>query len=218
MASDLRPAQSNLLNSNILPPPAETCQIGYVSLKQRPEDRDGFRFRCGCNAIDLPATLQARLSSAPRELLATPADLARWLVSADLATSAPEVTTDNLATAKALREAIYVLAGRRGRDQVKAARETLNRIAAGSAATPQLQADGSLRLAGSAAALLVTVAQEAVHLFGSDAAKLIRQCQSPTCTLYFVDTSRRGDRRWCSMLACGNKAKVKEFRRRKREA
>ena len=183
---------------------------------QRPEDRDGFRFRGGYNAIDLPATLQARLSSAPRELLATPADLARWLVSAGLATSAPEVTSDHLATARAVREAIYVLAGRRGRDQIKAARATLNRIAAGSAATPQLQADGSLKLAGSAAALLVTVAQEAVHLFGSDAAKLIRQCQSPTCTLYFVDTSRRGDRRWCSMSACGNKAKVKEFRRRRR--
>jgi len=177
-----------------------------MSLKQRPEDRDGFRFRGGCSAIDLPATLQARLSPAPRELLAIPADLARWLVSA------------GFATARALREAIYVLAGRRGRAQVKAARETLNRIAAGPAATPQLQADGSLRLAGSAAALLVTVAQEGVHLFGSDAAKLIRQCQSRTCTLYFVDTSRRGDRRWCSMSACGNKAKVKEFRRRSREA
>ena len=189
-----------------------------MSLKPLPEDRDGFRFRGGCNAIDLPATLQARLSSAPRELLATPADLARWLVSAGLATSAPEVTTENLATARALREAIYVLAGRRGRDQVQAARAAVNRIAAGSAATPQLQADGSLRLAGSAAALLVTVAQEAVHLFGSDEAMLIRQCQFPTCTLYFVDTSRKGDRRWCSMSACGNKAKVKEFRRRKREA
>ena len=153
-----------------------------MSLKQRPEDRDGFRFRGSCNAINLPATLQARLSPAPRELLATPADLARWLVSAGLATSAPEVTTDNLATARALREAIYVLAGRRGWAQVKAARETLNRIATGPAATPQLQADGSLRLAGSAAALLVTVAQEVVHLFGSDAAKLIRQCQSPKCT------------------------------------
>jgi len=209
---------SNLLNRLQLAISAETCQIGYVRLTPLPEDRDGFRFRGGCNAIDLPATLQARLSSAPRELLATPADLARWLVSAGLAASAPEVTTDNLATARVLREAIYVLAGRRGRDQVKAARAIVNRIAAGSAATPQLQADGSLRLAGSAAALLVTVAQEAVHLFGSDAVKLIRQCKSPTCTLYFVDTSRKGDRRWCSMSACGNKAKVREFRLRKREA
>lgn len=30
-----------------------------------------------------------------------------------------------------------------------------------------------------------------VRLFGSDAARLIRQCESPSCTLYFIDTSRR---------------------------
>ena len=67
-------------------------------------------------------------------------------------------------------------------------------------------------LEGNAGAMLVTLAREAVHLFGSEAAKLIRQCESPSCTLYFVDISRRGDRRWCSMSACGNKAKVRELR------
>jgi len=75
-----------------------------------------------------------------------------------------------------------------------------------------------MRLEGGAAAFLVTLAREAVQLFGSEAARLVRQCQSPTCTIYFVDTSRRGDRRWCSMSACGNKAKVREFRRRQRES
>jgi len=181
-----------------------------------PEDRDGFRFRGGCNAIDLPATLQARLSAMPRELLNAPDDLARWLVSARLADHAPKTTARDLATARQLREAIYVLAGTRRGADADAARKTLNQIASGTPAVPRLQADGRMRLEGGAGALLVTLAREAVQLF-SDAADLIRQCQSPTCTLYFVDTSRRGDRRWCSMLACGNKAKVDEFRRRKRE-
>ncbi|MBV8273805.1 MAG: CGNR zinc finger domain-containing protein [Verrucomicrobia bacterium] len=184
---------------------------------QRPEDRDGFRFRGGCNAIDLPATLQARLTPSPRELLNTSGDLARWLVSAGMASSAPKTTGEDLTTARVLREAIYVLAGRRGESEAAAARKTLNRIAAGAAAVPRLQADGTMRLEGTAGALLVTLAREAVHLFGGDAAKLIRQCQSPTCTLYFLDISRRGDRRWCSMAACGNNAKVNEFRRRSRQ-
>ena len=183
----------------------------------RPQDRHGFRFRGGCNAIDLPATLQARLSSSPRELLKTPDDLARWLVSAGMAGTKPRTTARDLATARVLREAIYLLAGKPGRAKAKAARETLNRIAAGTAAAPQLQTNGTMRLEGDAGALLVTLAREAVQLFGSDAARLIRQCESRTCTLYFVDNSRRGDRRWCSMSACGNKAKVSEFRRRKRE-
>jgi predicted RNA-binding Zn ribbon-like protein len=199
---------------------AETCQVGYMILvgaAERPQDRDGFRFRGGCNAIDLPATFQARLSSSPRELLNTPDDLARWLVSAGMASTKPRTTAKDLATARALREAIYVLAGKPSRAKAEAARETLNRIAAETAAAPQLQTNGTMRLEGDAGALLVTLAREAVQLFGTDAAKLIRQCESRSCTLYFVDSSRRGDRRWCSMSACGNKAKVSEFRRRKRE-
>jgi predicted RNA-binding Zn ribbon-like protein len=183
---------------------------------ERPHDRDGFRFRGGCNAIDLPATFQARLSSTPRELLNSPDDLARWLVSAGMASSKPRTTPKDLTTARVLREAIYVLAGKPSRAKEEPARETLNRIAADTAAAPQLQTNGTMRLEGDAGALLVTLAREAVQLFGSDAAQLIRQCESPSCTLYFVDNSRRGDRRWCSMSGCGNKAKVREFRRRKR--
>ena len=182
-----------------------------------PEDRDGFRFRGGCNAIDLTATLQARLSPSPRELLNTPGDLARWLVSSGMAGSAPRATTKDLSTARRLREALYMLAGRRKGAKAEVARKALNRIAAGVAAVPCLQANGSMHLEGTAGALLVTLAREAVHLFGSEVVNHIRQCQAPTCTLYFIDTSRKGDRRWCSMSACGNKAKVHEFRRRKRE-
>ena len=195
----------------------QTCQIGYVSTRPLPEDRDGFRFRGGANVIDLPATLQARLSPEPRELLAAPADLARWLVSAGLAASAPEVSAEDLATARTLREAIYVLAGVRSGSEAKTARDHLNGIAAGTPATPQLGNDGSMNLVGSAGALLATLAREAVQLFGGDDAGLIRQCQSPNCTLYFIDTSRRGDRQWCSMSACGNKAKAAGFRRRQRK-
>lgn len=182
----------------------------------RPEDRDGFRFRGGCNAIDLPATYRARLSPSPRELLNRPRDLARWLVSAGMAGALPKTTIDDLAMARVLREAIYVLASRRSGAEAETARHTLNRIAAGAPAVPRLQADGTMRLEGTARALLVTLARDAVNLFGSDA--VIRQCQSPDCTLYFIDTSRKGDRRWCSMSACGNKAKVNEFRRRRRES
>lgn len=183
-----------------------------------PEDRDGFRFRGGSSVIDLPATLRARLSPAPQELLAAPSDLARWLVSAGMAESVSEATPGDLLTARILREAIYTLAGRKGGAQLKEARRTLNEIAAGTPAVPQFKSDGTAALAGSASALLVTLAREAVQLFGSDLAELVRKCQSPTCALYFLDTSRKGDRRWCSMSACGNKAKVAGFRQRQRRS
>jgi len=181
------------------------------------EERGGFRFRGGCPVIDLTALLQARLKPVSRELLQTPDDLARWLVAAELVENSPETTDDDLHTARMLREAIFTLAenlhGRAG--DAADARQIVNAIASRPSAVPVLHPDGHVRLCGSAATLLSTLAREAVHLFGGPAAALVKQCQSPSCALYFVDMSRRADRRWCSMSACGNKAKVAEFRRRR---
>jgi predicted RNA-binding Zn ribbon-like protein len=36
----------------------------------------------------------------------------------------------------------------------------------------------------------------------------IRVCAHEACVLHFFDTSRNGTRRWCSMAACGNRAKA----------
>ena len=192
--------------------------MGYVSTPKLPEDRDGFRFRGGSCVVDLAATLRARLSPTPLELLVTPADLGRWLVSSGMAEATPEVTPDDLPVAKDLREAIYALASRKGGGRMKEARQTLNQIAAGSPALPQFKSDGTAVLTGPASALLVSLAREAVQLFGSDMADLVRKCQAPICALYFIDTSRKGDRRWCSMSGCGNKAKAAKFRQRQRRS
>jgi len=192
--------------------------MGYVSAPKLPEDRDGFRFRGGSCVLDLVPTLRARLSPAPLELLGTPADLGRWLVSSGMAESMPEVTPDDLPVARELREAIYALAARKAGAKSKEARQTLNQVAAGSPAVPQFKSDGTAVLTGSASALLVSLAREAVQLFGSDMADLVRKCQSPVCAIYFVDTSRKGDRRWCSMSGCGNKAKAAKFRQRQRRS
>lgn len=184
------------------------------------EERDGFRFRGGHNAIDLPATLQARLKSTPRELLKTPHDLARWLAAAGLASAPLDTTESDLALARSLREAIYALANAQLPDGPDAADAilVLNAAAAKPSAAPQLTPGCAVTLVGPASALLASLARDAVRLFGGDMAGHIRQCQSPTCTLFFVDMSRAGDRRWCSMSGCGNKAKVADFRRRQREA
>lgn len=36
----------------------------------------------------------------------------------------------------------------------------------------------------------------------------IRRCAGPGCVLHFFDVSKRGERRWCSMAGCGNRAKA----------
>ncbi|ACZ84030.1 CGNR zinc finger domain-containing protein [Streptosporangium roseum] len=37
----------------------------------------------------------------------------------------------------------------------------------------------------------------------------VRKCDGPGCVLWFLDTSRNGRRRWCSMTGCGNRAKAR---------
>lgn len=45
----------------------------------------------------------------------------------------------------------------------------------------------------------------------------IRSCAHESCVLRFFDTSRNGTRRWCSMAACGNRAKASRHYARSKE-
>jgi predicted RNA-binding Zn ribbon-like protein len=44
----------------------------------------------------------------------------------------------------------------------------------------------------------------------------IRSCHNDHCVLWFFDTSKSGQRRWCTMERCGNRAKVKRHYARTR--
>lgn len=46
----------------------------------------------------------------------------------------------------------------------------------------------------------------------------LHACGGDACEWLFVDTSKNGKRRWCDMATCGNDAKVKKFRKRKKKA
>lgn len=183
------------------------------------ELRDGFRFRGGSVPLDFTATLTGRLRETQRELLAEPADLARWFVAAGLATTRIEVTPHLLARARELREAIYRLASARARGERlrDADRATLNRWSAGATPAPILERNGMTWTSGTSRTLLAAIARAAVELLGGPLSERIRQCSGPGCAILFADTSRSGHRKWCSMLACGNKAKVASFRERNRE-
>jgi predicted RNA-binding Zn ribbon-like protein len=45
----------------------------------------------------------------------------------------------------------------------------------------------------------------------------VKACEGPACTLLFADHTRGHARRWCSMSACGNRAKQAAHRIRARE-
>lgn len=54
----------------------------------------------------------------------------------------------------------------------------------------------------------------ATELLVSGLWRRIRQCDDVYCGWLFVDRSRAGRRRWCSMADCGNRAKVRRFYRK----
>ncbi|MFI6324973.1 CGNR zinc finger domain-containing protein [Nonomuraea sp. NPDC050556] len=60
------------------------------------------------------------------------------------------------------------------------------------------------------------VAADFVRLMGERPDR-VRKCANPECLLWFLDISKNGSRRWCSMEKCGNRAKVGRFHQRHRK-
>lgn len=70
------------------------------------------------------------------------------------------------------------------------------------------------RTHAAAEAVLVPVAEAIAKLLAEGDFDLVRKCESADCTLWFYDRTKSHHRRWCSMAACGNRAKVAAFRAR----
>jgi predicted RNA-binding Zn ribbon-like protein len=60
----------------------------------------------------------------------------------------------------------------------------------------------------SAGTLLAPVLWSAADLLVGGQLARVRQCANPHCGWLFLDNSKSGNRRWCSMSACGNRAKA----------
>jgi predicted RNA-binding Zn ribbon-like protein len=60
---------------------------------------------------------------------------------------------------------------------------------------------------------LSSVARDAVDVLTTHRDR-VRECDADDCPLVFLDLSRAGNRRWCSMQRCGNRHKVRSHRAR----
>jgi predicted RNA-binding Zn ribbon-like protein len=56
------------------------------------------------------------------------------------------------------------------------------------------------------------LALDAIDLFTGPLRQRVRTCAAEDCELLFVDASRPGRRRWCSMARCGSRAKMRRYR------
>jgi predicted RNA-binding Zn ribbon-like protein len=173
-----------------------------------------FTFVSGNLGLDLAGTVGHR-RGARVDLLATPADLARWTVRAQLLDVPPDAGDGDLVLAVAVREAIYRLAAaaRAGTPYEKGDRDLLNDVAGHPPAQVMLGEAGTRRDGDLRAALSAT-ARAAIELLGGPQAALIRECEADPCTRLYIDASHRRTRRWCDMRGCGNRAKAAAFRAR----
>ncbi|MFI6642758.1 CGNR zinc finger domain-containing protein [Streptomyces sp. NPDC050504] len=156
------------------------------------------------------------------EILHAPGDLADWAARSRLSpTPALDVAEADVTDARALRDALLrvVLAHTRGEPLPPDDLATLNTAAARPALAPAITPTGERGWAGrpSGAQLLATVARDAVELLTGPFAHRVRTCAADDCLLVYVDTSRPGRRRWCSMEHCGNRSKVRALRARRSE-
>ena len=58
------------------------------------------------------------------------------------------------------------------------------------------------------------IVRSAADLLTSSGLSALRVCASESCAWLFLDTSRNGSRRWCSMRTCGNRAKARRHHAR----
>jgi predicted RNA-binding Zn ribbon-like protein len=179
-----------------------------------------FRFRSGRLCLNFGATVGERWRGR-YERLPAPADLARWYVEAHLIPRAPHLDANDLERALAVREAIYHSAtALTTADRPRRADEAIINTAAQAAPlVPQLRNARlvwSLPAEAAGPALLSTVARDAIDLFTGPYAGRVRACASDECGILFLDSSRPGQRRWCSSAACGGRERASSYRRRHR--
>ena len=99
-----------------------------------------------------------------------------------------------------------------------AARATLNEVLRWGHSRPSVTATGAVveRAVQDPARWAGWLAAVAYADLLASAPGRIRRCDHPDCILWFVDTSARGTRRWCSMAGCGNRAKAARHHARSR--
>lgn len=185
-----------------------------------PDDGTRWWFDSGSAALDFAYT-SALIgdpgdgTGAGAERLHTLDDLHEWLGERFGAVHGVPRPGD-LGDARGLRDCIarLALAAAAGGELAASDVDIVNLFAATPDVPPALA--GGSRQAGHAGVrtpqALSTLAREAVRLFGPQAGGRIRGCSADDCALVYLDTSRAGSRRWCSMQRCGNRAKVRKHR------
>ncbi|MGB3328723.1 MAG: CGNR zinc finger domain-containing protein [Thermomicrobiales bacterium] len=67
-------------------------------------------------------------------------------------------------------------------------------------------------------AVLRPIVDSARVILGEQGTRRIRMCAAPDCRTLFLDTTKNGSRRYCSVSGCGNVTRIRRFRARQATA
>ncbi len=184
-------------------------------------------------ALDFINTAEQRGHPAADDVLRAPADLRAWGRRLGLLTAAASAggetgdqaggETDELARAVAARELLHALfVARINRTEpTRAQLAQLSALAAEAQAAARLETAGDGRVEWRWAKNDLTSVRHvavtgAIELLRAEPTARLRQCPGDHCGWLFLDTSKRGNRRWCSMRECGQEAKDEQRRASRR--
>lgn len=153
--------------------------------------------------------------------LRTVEHLETWLGSSSLEVDGLTCTAYELAAVRRVARAVEAgaLATARNRRPPDDAVKLLNRAAAQPPLTPRLDPmtrDYSWHRPTVGAAMS-EVARDALAMLGDpEQRRRVRTCANHDCELLFYDDSRPGQRRWCSPERCGDQARARAYRARRK--
>jgi predicted RNA-binding Zn ribbon-like protein len=161
----------------------------------------------------------------PTETLKAPDDLSAWSAANSGPKGAKALGPKEFERALDLRETIHRLFDAEAQGKTPVARdiEALNAALEAAPARRTLRRerggygwDVDVR-SGTALSLLAPVLWTAGDLLTGPRLDRVRRCANPECGWLFLDDSRAGKRRWCSMQSCGNRAKARRHYHKSRE-
>jgi predicted RNA-binding Zn ribbon-like protein len=189
--------------------------------------------------LDYANTVSTRTGPLHHEYLTSYADLLEWSLHAGILTDRdahhlgrqaarrPTEAAAVLKQAIAVRETIYRIfsAIAHQRAPAKADVATLNAALAQALSRLRVLPSGEsfewqwVQDSRALDIMLWPVVRSAADLLTSADLRRVRQCaRREGCDWLFVDSSKNQSRRWCSMSACGSRAKARRYYQRKRAA
>lgn len=188
---------------------------------------EGLQFVGGHVALDFVNTAEERGHPEAGDVLRTPGDLSRWgqrygVLSGGSRSEADGPALAELDKALEARELLYnlFLARVRGARPSESDLADLSRLAAAAYRAGRLTRTTGGRITWSwprdeLSTVRHVAVTAAVDFLAGEQAQRLKQCPGERCGWLFLDMTKRGNRRWCSMSECGQDAKTARRRTRR---